>query len=245
MIKAILLIGLMTFVAACRDNNEPIIVYSGKGLKLAMDEVAAAFEKETGTPVQIVYAGSDTLLATIRKTDSGDIYVPGSQSYIKDAGDLIVAQDLIGHHVPTIAVNAEKSKEIKSFAQLSEPGRRIAVGNADMAAIGRVTEAIWKDGSEEFDFSINVVVTASTVNELLQLVVDGEIDAAPVWRDMLSWEGAENLSEVPIPENLNKIKEIRAAALSTSHQPKKAQAFLDFMISKGRNIFAEHGFRKD
>lgn len=102
-----MLFALLISLASCRDNDEPLVVYSGKGLKLAMDEIAASFEKETGTPVKLIYAGSNTLLSTIRKTQAGDIFVPGSQSYIKKAGDLITADGFVGYHVPTIAVSKQ------------------------------------------------------------------------------------------------------------------------------------------
>ena len=240
--KATVIIALLFGLTGCRGEDDPLIVYSGKGLKLAMDEVAALFEEETGTPVQLIYAGSNTLLSTIKKTQSGDIFVPGSQSYIANEGELIAADGFVAYHVPTIAVSQHSSSEIRSFEDLAKPDIKIAVGNADMAAIGRITNAILKEIPSQVNFRDNIVVTVSTVNELIQLVVDGEVDAALIWRDMLNWDGADRLSEVAIPNEYNKIKEIRVGVLSTANAPKVAKEFYGFLISDGRQVFVRHGF---
>lgn len=236
---------LLFSISGCRGNDDPLIVYSGKGLKLPMDEIAAAYEEQTGTPVEIIYAGSNTLLSTIKKTQSGDIFVPGSQAYITNAGELITSHEFVGHHTPTIAVSQKMASKILEIEDLSKPGTKIATGNADMAAIGRITDAILKKMPPEESFQGNIVVKASTVNELIQLVIDGEVDAALIWRDMLSWDGADNLTELTIPAEYNAIKEIRAGILSTTASPKQAKKFLEFMQADGRRVFAQHGFTRD
>lgn len=114
-----------------------------------------------------------------------------------------------------------------------------------MAAIGLVANAILKETTPESNFQQNIVVTASSVNELIQLVIDGEVDAALIWRDMLTWKGADALSEVVVPSQYNKVKEIRVGVLSTSNAPKQATKFYDYMKSKGRLVFEKHGFIKD
>ncbi len=111
-----------------------------------------------------------------------------------------------------------------------------------MCAIGMVGEAILKDSEPESNFSSNIVVKGSTVNELLNMVVDEEVDAALVWNDMLKWDAAKELGHIFIPAKMNKIKEIRVTTLFTSSNPKQAKHFADFVATEGRTIFLKHGF---
>lgn len=113
-----------------------------------------------------------------------------------------------------------------------------------MCAIGRVGEAILKDSEPEKNFRSNIVVKGSTVNELLNLVRDEEVDAALAWDDMRKWDSAKKLGHIVIPAKMNKIKEIRVATLSTSTNPKQAARFAKFVATEGRSIFLKHGFGK-
>lgn len=155
---------------------------------------------------------------------------------------LVTNDQYVAQHIPSFIVRADNSKTLHVYSNLLAPGVKIAIGNKDMCAIGKVGEAILNNTDSEENFRSNIVVTGSTVNELLHLVKDKEVDAALVWSDMLTWESAGDLKEVSIPGNINKIKEIRVAVLSTSTNPKKASQFADFVSSKGQKIFSKHGF---
>ncbi len=229
------------FIAGCGRQSEPLVVYAGNGMKYPMDEIKQNFERREGIPVMIVYAGSETLLSTIQKTRKGDVFIPGGSSYVKEAGPLVTSDQFVAMHVPAFAVRAGQQK---TYADLLAPGVRIAVGNKDMAAIGRIVESLLQDAPPQQSFRHNIVVAGSTVNELLQLVVNGEVDAAMVWADMLQWETAKGLAMVEIPVAINKPKEIRACTLSTSKNPELAARFAAYVAGEGRIIFEKHGFGK-
>lgn len=125
-------------LAACDHSSESLIVYSGKGLKYPMEEIKSNFEKREGVQLLINYAGSQTLLDTIRKTHKGDVYIPGASTYIKEAGELVVHSDTVASHIPIFAINNKKSSSLQSYADLLKPGVKIAIGNKDMAAMGAV-----------------------------------------------------------------------------------------------------------
>ena len=232
----------LVFGAGCSRETEPLVVYAGKGLKNAMDEVAQSFEQRDGSPVSIIYAGSSILLTTLQKTRKGDVFVPGSSSYIKKAGELATTDQYVALHLPVFIVRVDNPKNLRTYSDLLAPGVRIAVGNKDMCAIGRVAEAILSDSDSQESFRHNIVITGSTVNELLHLVVHGEVDAALGWADMLQWPEAKELQPVAIPDSLNKPKEIRVAVLTTSIVPKRAARFADFVATEGRAIFTKHGY---
>lgn len=239
----ILLLGVCVgLLFSCQKVKDPLVVYSGKGLKSAMEEVRQVFEKEHGRKITIVYAGSQTLLNTIRKTRKGDVFVPGSAVYIVKAGDLVVRHELIAKHVPAFAARVDGLVGINKYDDLAVPGVRIAIGNKDMCAIGRAAEKIIVLSGEKAEFAKNIVVTASTVNELLALVAKAEVDASLVWKDMLEWPEAEDLVLIEIPSEVNIINDIPAAVLATTMDREGADLFMDFMSKQGKAIFLDHGY---
>ncbi|MEN8169992.1 MAG: molybdate ABC transporter substrate-binding protein [Pseudomonadota bacterium] len=233
---------ILALAGGCSQEVEPLVVYAGKGLKNAMEEVKQSFEQQEGIPITLIYAGSDTLLTTLQKTHKGDVFIPGSSSYIKRAGELATTDQYVAHHTPIFAVRANTAKSLHSYPDLLKPGVQIAVGNKDMCAIGRIAEAILSSSALQETFRPNIVITGSTVNELLQLVVDGEVDAALLWTDMLQWPEAKGLIPIALPDDVNKPKEIRVTVLSTSTSPNQAMRFADFVATEGQDIFTKHGF---
>ena len=241
----LILLFIMTIVllgSGCSQNQKPLIVYAGKGLIHPIEELKKEFEQREGIPVSVIYAGSNTLLNSIKTTQRGDIFIPGSSSYIKDAGNLIVSHAYIAQHVPAFATKPSRNKSINDYYDLLKPGIRIAICNKDMAALGRINEAILRNLPPEESYQTNIYVTGSTVNEVLQLLINNEVDASMVWTDMLKWEQSRGLQLIKIPEHLNKTKEITVSTLSTSSNPELARQFLEFASSRGREIFVKHGF---
>ncbi len=241
---AILMLLTIPIIGGCnKTDDNMLIVYSGKGLKYAMDEITLLFEKKEGVKVEIIYAGSETLLNTIIETRKGDIFIPGSKSYIHKAGSHAMNPQYVAKHTPVFAIRYDQSERIQTYADLLKPGVKITVGNKNMAAIGKVAEAIMKNCDETNNFRPNIVVTGTTVNELLQMVNSGEVDAALVWLDMLTWKQAKDLAIITIPDEINEKKEIWVSQLQSSKNPSLAKKFADFTAGKGQKIFTEHGFK--
>ena len=233
----------VSFLSGCDKGEKSLIVYSGKGLKNAVEDVKQAFEQKHKIKLYIIYAGSYNLLETIQKTKKGDIYIPGSLAPVKKAGDLVAHSQSIAAHVLAFAVRMDNPKNIQSYNDLSRAGINIAVGNKDMCAAGKVAEKIMK-GSKDIEFKKNITITGSTVNELLDLVVQKEVDASLVWIDMLIWPEAGVLKLVELPPAINKIQTIPVAVLTTTTDRKSADLFADFMATEGKLIFTKHGFGK-
>jgi molybdate transport system substrate-binding protein len=238
----LVLIAITVILTGCEKKEKSLVIYSGQGLKIAVDEIMRDFEQRYGIKISVIYAGSDTLLSTIQKTKKGDVFIPGSLHYIEKAGDLVASSQYIARHVPAFIVRSDNSKGIASFEALSRSGVRIAVGNKDMCAIGRVADKIVSTPDMDIKFAKNITITASTVNELLDLVIRKEVDASLVWSDMLKWPVAAELEMVEIPPAINQIKEIHTGVLTITADRKSADMFAGFMAGEGRAIFRKYGF---
>ena len=229
-------------LTGCEKSQKSLLVYSGKGLKNAMDEIKQSFEQKHGIGIEIIYAGSNTILSTIKKTRKGDVFIPGSVTYIEEGIDFVENHKFVSRHVPAFCVLADNPKDLKSFDELSKPGVKIAVGNKNMCACGKVTENIFTKSGKGVEFKKNIIITASTVNEMLDLVVQGEVDAALIWADMMKWKTAKDLKIIEIPPAFNQINEIHVSLLRTTTDRESAALFVDFVATEGISIFKKHGF---
>lgn len=236
------MIACSLLLSACERTQKSLIVYSGQGMMTAMEDIKKAFEKKHGINIHLIYAGSNTLLSNIKNTQKGDIYIPGSHDYIDKAEDLIRSHRVIARHVPTFAVRKDNNKDIQSFRDLSRAGIRIAVGNKDMCSIGMTTQKILAGAEDKTGITNNIVINASTVVELFDLVANNEVDASLIWKDMLSRPGAQGLKPLPIPEEINIIKEIPVAVLSTTTDLASAKLFAEYVATEGKAIFIKNGF---
>ena len=233
----------LAVLSGCHQEQKSLIVYAGKGLKKPVEEIRQLFENRYNIPVSAIYAGSDTLQTTIQKTRKGDIFIPGSAHYIDTLQNKATTSRFVAKHIPTFIVHPDGNNHLQSFADLMQEGVKIAVGNKDMCAIGKVAEKIISSSEQQEAFRRNIVITGSTVNELLNLVAQHEVDAALAWEDMIKWPEAKGMKLIPIPETMNTPKQIKIAVLASSTSPKTAAMFVDFVTTEGKKIFAEHGFR--
>ena len=246
--RAIIVLSILIFGAGvgefcgCAKKEPSLSVYSGKGLKKPMEEIKSAFQQKYEVEVNIIYAGSGTLLKTIEDTRKGDIFVPGATHAIKKAADFVDNHQYVASHVPIIAVHKNNPKKIQSFDDLAKPGVRLTIGNANMCAIGRTADEIMAKCEQKEGLTNNVVIRSATVNELLNLLIKKEVDAAIIWKEMLRWPGSKNLKGIEIASDLNQIEEIRVAVLTMTEDKKTAQLFADFVTSEGKAIFNKRGF---
>lgn len=244
-ISFILVLGVSAlFVSEFASKNKPLTVYSGKGLKKAMEEVKTVFEQRHDIELNIIYAGSGTCLGTIKETRKGDIYIPGAVDFIEENSDLVENYQYVALHVPMVCIHKDNQEEIRSFNDLAKPGVRLTVGNSKMCSMGKVADEIISKSELKEGIAKNVVIKSPTVVELLNLVIKKEVDAAIIWKDTMRWPESKDLKGIEIPPDINSIQEIHVAVLSMSEHKKNAQLFADFVASEGKTIFEKHGFGK-
>jgi molybdate transport system substrate-binding protein len=209
-----------------------------------MEEVQQVFEHRHRIKLKIIYSGSKTILKTIQKTGKGDVFVTGAFEDMEELGtfNFIERHHFIAFHTPIFAFRKDNPRDIQSLEDLAGEGIRIAVGNKDMCAISEIGEGIMAGSNLAAEFQENIYITGSTVNELLYLVVQGEADVAIIWRDMLLWPSAKEVSGIEIPAALNQIKEVHAIELTVASNKKSAALFADFMATEGKAIFYRNGF---
>ena len=231
-------------------DSQTLLIYSGAGLKCAMDELGGEFEDETGVDVDIIYGGSGHIFGQLSTSRRGDIFIPGAQYYTRQGiqeGLLYENQTRnVTYHIPCILVQKGNPKNISSLDDLARPGIKVALGSVEQCAIGRLSKKMLeKQGLYKDIKANNLEVTTATVNELLTHVTIGTVDATIVWEDnvgTLMEQGKVDAIEIESSKNI--IKAIPLSVTGCTKNPELAKEFMDFVCSEeGLRIWEENGFK--
>lgn len=239
----LLFFGTLIFLSfGCAKEEKKLIVYAGKGLEAAVSDIVHSFEHKHGVKVSVIYGGSQTILSVIQKTQKGDIFIPGGLHYMEQAGDLISNYKIVATHQPVLAVRIDNTKNIHSLQDLTKPGIRLAIGNKKICAIGKTTEKLLKQNGNLHDFLANVTVYGVTANELLDLVIQGEVDAAITHGHLLNLPKAKEIRKIALPGSRTNSLAIPLGILRVAENKTSAHLFYSYVETEGRDIFEKHGF---
>ena len=213
-------------------NKQEILVYCGAGLKGPAEEISAAFQENTGIQVIYNFANAAQLNSQILLAQKGDVYIPGDVQELeplKDKG-LIEYEKNIVYHVPVLAVEKGNPKEICTLEDLARPGVKIALADAKVSPLGKLSESLFREYHILEEVSENVVVGGTAPSELIIFLSTQQVDATIVWKE--NYRGFEDKIElIHLDELEDYIKTVPVAVLSCSTETKAAEKFADFMFS--------------
>jgi molybdate transport system substrate-binding protein len=238
-------VGVLTFVRAA-DAATVLIVHAGAALRPALDEAAAAFEKQTGTRIDYNYKGSGCLLPDVCVSQKGDAYLPGELYFMQQAVDRkLVNPDykVVATMTTVIIVQSGNPKKIRTLQDFAKPGVRIGLGDPESVAIGRaareclVRAGVWGKAKG------NIIMTSQNVSELTNAVKMKHIDASIVWDATAALYNGKEMVSLAIPAKYTVCSPVPVGALKFTKHGKETQQYVDFLASsEGTKIFVKHGF---
>jgi molybdate transport system substrate-binding protein len=258
----VILLLLMLMQQEQQDETAPgrkrLVVHCAAGLRVPVEEIAAAYEAQYEVTIELQYAGSNTLLnqLQVNKFAEGDLYLAADDFYTdKAVAEGLAAETIpIAHQRPVVAIRKDSDKSIQTLADLLQPGVAVAVGNPDQAAIGKTVrkqlEKIAVDGTNRWA-QLEERVTADgvfkpTVNEIANDVKLGAVDAAIVWDSTVAMpKYKEELIAVPLPELEVDPNLVSIAVLHSAADPTAALKFARFLTARdqGLKTFRKYGTR--
>jgi len=229
-------------------EEKELLLYCGAGIRPPVAELTEVFRHEHGVKVVTNYAGSETLLSTIRLIRSGDLYMPGDKHYVQQAAKegMILSSKKVCYFVPTILVQKGNPKEIQSLEDLLKPGVKLGLGDVKACAIGRKTRQIFaKNNIPWNEVEKNLKFQSQTVNELGMQIQANSLDAVIVW-DAIAHYYNRYGQEVPIPAKRNVISTVDIGILTFTKNRTLAEKFVEFTTSdRGQAIFKKHLYTVD
>jgi molybdate transport system substrate-binding protein len=215
--------------ASAQALSGTITVFAASSLDEVFPALAKIFEKDhPGTNVKFSFAGSDTLAAQITQGAPADVFASASQTTmetVEKAGDDVGTPTLFAKNTLEIAVKPGNPKGIKTLADLTKPGLKVAECAATVpcgdAAVTALTAAKVK---------LTPVTYSADVASALNLVELGEVDAALVYHSSIV--GADGkVQGVVFSTASSAVNSYPITVVKGSANASLAQAFVAFVLS--------------
>jgi molybdate transport system substrate-binding protein len=236
--------------ASTPDSREQptLLMFCGAGIQSPVSEIVEAFNHSHECSIEVDYAGSEVLLSRIKLKEKGDLYMPGDQSYVEIAAEAGMIESSIAacFFVPAILVAKGNPKNIVSLHDLTRPGIRLGLGDANACAIGRQSRKIFARNNIPWaNVEKSLAFQSMTVNELGIQIQTGSLDAVIVWDAVANqYLDQGELVEIPLEQNI--ISTVPVGVLKYSRHKDLARQFAEFAASDpGHSIFRKHHYRVD
>ena len=226
----------------------------GKSMAAPMEELIAAFQRQSNVQVEAMYGASDRMMEQLAATPAAaDLFLPGEPSYVEQAREagFVGGAEVVAWLVPAILVRAGNPREIESLADFARPGLRVAIAapasrarGCRVRALGRIMGTLLeKHGLTAGDIEPNVVVRGTTGHELGSAVAFGHVDAAVLW-DVVG-RRYPSTEIVSIAEDRNLPVPVKVGVLDHARENPAARAFLEFLHTEtARGILHAHHYQQ-
>ena len=246
----VLTLLFITFLSACspvktEKAEAALSVYAAAGTAPAMKEIAAEFEKRTGTKIIFNFANAGVLAKQIENGGEAHIFFSANNKWM----DYVQEKGLITPETRKVLLENEmviivpKGKAIAvDFTQPAAEQRfngKFAIGDQSTPLGIYAKQAFTKLGW--WEPLQNHLCVGETVNKALNYVALDEADAGIVFRSVASCAADKVDIVASIPAELHKPIRFPIAACKTTHP--QANAFLEFTESTyAQNIFKKYGW---
>ncbi|MBU8869599.1 MAG: substrate-binding domain-containing protein [Gemmatimonadales bacterium] len=249
LMMAFALLGILgTLLGGCeKAETKELLIYCGNTMIQPVSDIARIIEKQENCKIIIIKDGSGNLLRSIKVNQLGDLYLPGSDSYIKtcQADDLISETVLVGYNKAALLVQKGNPKHISAdLANLARTELFVVIGNPDSGAIGKETKKILqKKGIFPAVLRNSRELTTDT-KDLVKAIKNKQADLVVSWYASSQWvENEPYIDVLGIDENFATKKKLVLGLLKTTRYPDIARAFMTYATSDlGRDTFDKYGF---
>ncbi|WP_371184749.1 molybdate ABC transporter substrate-binding protein [Xanthomonas sacchari] len=228
----------------------PLTVFAAASLKESLDEAASAYQRASGTPVQVSYAASSTLARQVEQGAPADVFVSADQEWMdylqqRKLIDPALRRDLLGNTLVLVAPAASKAqvdlrKPGALLAALGAQGR-LAVGQTASVPAGKYARAALQ-ALGQWDAVQPRLAESESVRSALMLVARGEAPLGIVYgSDAQAEPKVRVVATFPADSHAPIVYPV--APLRASAQGKAAAEFVRWLgTPPAQAIFRRHGF---
>ncbi|HIP40164.1 MAG TPA: ABC transporter substrate-binding protein [Desulfocapsa sulfexigens] len=249
------LLGIPLLLCCCDVDRHPlqdsvqkkeILIYCGATMRQPIMELAAIMEKEHDCVVKISYGGSSYLEKSVEVNRIGELFFPGSVSYIHTLQKKgLVSQTVdVGYNEIALYVHKGNPKKVNGdLMELLRPDLRIAIGDSEAGSIGKATRiCLTKKGIYEDIYKKALFLTIDSKG-LVEALRKKDVDAVLNWRAVkYVHENDRYIEELRLPEEQALRQKLTMGLLNCSQNPALGQLFLELAVSsRGREIFSRYG----
>ncbi|MDZ4286429.1 MAG: substrate-binding domain-containing protein, partial [Prosthecobacter sp.] len=164
-----------------------MILYSGGVNRPAIEKLVQEFANREGITVTTVFNGCGILCASMKAMEDvanpkfPDAYYACDVCFVPPVAEHFPEAVMLTETEIVIAVPKGNKKNIKTLADLAQPGLKLGVCNAQQSTLGYMTQAILKSSNLHESVTKNVVVEVPTAEFLGHPMRAGALDAAIVY----------------------------------------------------------------
>lgn len=246
-VRVLILLSLLSAALFC--SAQEITVAAAADLQFVLPEVAARFEKQTGSHVRLVFGSSGNFVAQIQNGAPFDVFFSADVDYANnlEAAGLAEPGSLSEYAKGKIVLwlpHGSTFNLSRGLELLLDPGiKKIAIANPQHAPYGRAAVAALRHEGL-YDRVKDKLVLGENVSQAASFVVSGSADAGVVALSLAlapSLKDKGKYVEVPADE----YPAIRQAAviLKSSKQKTAAHEFLSYATSASAgDLWTNYGF---
>ena len=223
-----------------------LLVYCGITMIKPMSEIARVIEAEEDCKIIITKGGSGNLLRAIKVNKIGDLYLPGSDSYIKTCIEegLVSESVHVGYNKAAIMVQKGNPKGISNdLKNLISPDYCVVIGDPDSGSIGRETKKILERRGIFEQVAANALKLTTDSKDLVNVLRDEQADIVINWYATSTWpQNKPYVDALSIDEQYASKKKLVLGLLEFSKHPDIARKFMAYASSEeGQALFQEYG----
>jgi molybdate transport system substrate-binding protein len=253
-------LALASFVAAACPNDGPedgsgdtaaaregvdLTVSAASSLTEAFTEIGDAFENSNpGVSVTFNFGPSDGLATQINEGAPVDVFASASPTWVdavQDDGPGVTGRADFARNELAILVPSDNPAGIEAMDDLSEDDLRLVIAAEGVPAGDYAREILANAGIAGAALA-NVVSNEEDVKAVITKVLSGDADAGIGYVTDVTPGVADQITLVPIPDEVNVIATYPIAVVSGSEEADLAQRFVDYVLGEGQRTLAEYGF---
>jgi molybdate transport system substrate-binding protein len=221
-----------------------IKVFAAASLTESFTQIGKNFEAANpGSKVTINFGGSSALATQINNGAPADVFAsaaPANMKTVTDAGNGDGTAITFVKNQLVIAVPKGNPKGIKTLADLTKPGLKVA-----LCAVEVPCGAAAKKALDAAKVTLTPVTLEQDVKAALSKVKLGEVDAALVYRtDALASTAASDVDGIEFAESAGAINEYPIIVLKNAPNKPAAVAFVAYVQSPaGKAVLTAAGFQ--
>ncbi|MEA3363527.1 MAG: substrate-binding domain-containing protein [Thermodesulfobacteriota bacterium] len=224
-------------------SKKELLIYCGTTMAPAVRELADLFEQQENCIVKIIKDGSGSLYRSIQINQVGDLYLPGSESYMEkgQAEGIVVESIPVGSNQAVLVVAKGNPLNISADLDNFVSGQyRTALGSTESGAIGRETRLILSIEGIYRKAVAQAVPLAMDSRDLENMINDKRADLTINWKAAV--QGSNRADILPLDESIAPPHILKIGLLKVSHYPQLARRFMELAESdSGQACFSRHG----
>lgn len=253
-LSLILLLGLLlSLFTGCRQKQTQIVqkpellIYCGNTMGQPIRKLGDQLEQQQNCTVKIMLSGSGQLYRSLSTNRVGDLFLPGSASYMEKANreGLISRIVTVGINQATLVVRKGNPLAISAdLNNMVNPDYRTILADPHSGSIGKESKRILTRAGIYQKARDQVLTVTTDSKGLVRALAANKADLTINWRATTFWpENSPLMDALPLPEEIAPPHKLLMGLLTFSTHPELANAFMDLASGpEGKELFITYGF---